>query len=106
MTTESCDLVTRRQFIVGLGASMLLVACSGRTVSIFQPDTTLPSLDPSAAAPPGSLGPATDKVLVVVEMGGGNDGLNMVVPHASDAYYDIRSNIAVASPIGRYCGES
>ena len=99
MTTESCDLVTRRQFIVGLGASMLLVACSGRTVSIFQPDTTLPSLDPSAAAPPGSLGPATDKVLVVVEMGGGNDGLNMVVPHASDAYYDIRSNIAVASPI-------
>lgn len=31
-----------------------------------------------------------DRVLVVVQLGGGNDGLNAVVPHGDDAYYRAR----------------
>jgi uncharacterized protein (DUF1501 family) len=99
MSDKICDLVTRRQFVTGLGSAMLLVACSGRTVSVFQPDSTSGLVDPTLALPNGSVGPVTDRVLVVVEMGGGNDGLNMVVPHGLDKYYDLRKNIRVQNPI-------
>ncbi|MEY4787183.1 MAG: hypothetical protein RL692_1077, partial [Planctomycetota bacterium] len=31
-----------------------------------------------------------DKILVVVQLGGGNDGLNTVIPYGSDDYYRSR----------------
>ncbi len=99
MSDRVCELVTRRQFVTGLGSAILLVACSGRTVSLLQPDPTSTLVDPAAALPIGSAGPATDRVLVVIEMGGGNDALNMVVPHGLDSYYDLRQNIRVENPI-------
>ncbi|MCZ6618036.1 MAG: DUF1501 domain-containing protein [Gammaproteobacteria bacterium] len=37
----------------------------------------------------------TDRILVVVELSGGNDGLNTVVPYTNDAYYNHRPNIAI-----------
>ncbi len=43
--------------------------------------------------------PATDskreRILVVLEMSGGNDGLNTVVPHADDTYYRLRPRIGI-----------
>jgi len=39
-----------------------------------------------------------DHVLVVVQLGGGNDGLNTVVPYGNPAYYKSRQNIAVPAP--------
>jgi len=36
------------------------------------------------------------RLLVVVEMKGGNDGLNTVVPYADDAYYELRPRLALA----------
>lgn len=36
-----------------------------------------------------------DRILVVLELSGGNDGLNCVVPHGDDAYYRLRPNIAI-----------
>ena len=39
----------------------------------------------------------TDHVLVIVQLSGGNDGLNMVIPVADySKYYNARSNIAIA----------
>ncbi len=35
----------------------------------------------------------TDRVLVIIQLGGGNDGLNMVVPHTSAAYNRRRPTI-------------
>ena len=35
------------------------------------------------------------RILVVVELAGGNDGLNTVIPYASDAYYAARPNLAI-----------
>ena len=36
-----------------------------------------------------------DRVLILVELKGGNDGLNTVVPFADPAYHPLRSNIAI-----------
>jgi uncharacterized protein (DUF1501 family) len=61
---------------------------------------TMPSFFSQAAAadPLPALGSSIDprNVLVVVQMGGGNDGLNMVVPYSDDAYHRVRPAIAVA----------
>lgn len=39
----------------------------------------------------------TDHVLVIVQLSGGNDGLNMVIPVANYSnYYNARSNVAIA----------
>ncbi len=40
--------------------------------------------------------PGADRVLVVVEMTGGNDGLNMVIPHGDDLYFKARPTLAVS----------
>jgi uncharacterized protein (DUF1501 family) len=37
-----------------------------------------------------------ENLLILVELKGGNDGLNTVVPYADDAYYRLRPRIAVA----------
>ncbi len=37
----------------------------------------------------------TDRILVIVELSGGNDGLNTIVPHGDDTYYSLRPNIAI-----------
>src|SRR4029450_12121477 len=36
-----------------------------------------------------------EKILVVLELSGGNDGLNTVVPYADDTYYRLRPNIVI-----------
>ena len=39
-----------------------------------------------------------DRVLVVVQLGGGNDGLNTVVPYGADEYYSLRPGLAIPAP--------
>src|ERR1700719_5197635 len=36
-----------------------------------------------------------DRILVVVELSGGNDGLNTVVPYGDDAYYRARPRLGI-----------
>jgi uncharacterized protein (DUF1501 family) len=36
-----------------------------------------------------------DRTLIMLELKGGNDGLNMIVPHNSQLYYDMRPTLAV-----------
>ena len=36
-----------------------------------------------------------ERILVVLELSGGNDGLNTVVPHADDIYYRLRPKIGI-----------
>lgn len=43
---------------------------------------------------------AGDRVLVVVFMRGGWDGLNVVVPYAEDAYHSLRPTLAIRPPSG------
>ena len=37
----------------------------------------------------------SERILVIVELSGGNDGLNTVIPYADDAYYPARPNIGI-----------
>jgi uncharacterized protein (DUF1501 family) len=85
---------TRRELIrMGLGSSALL-GC-GRTVPLF--------LVSSAAALADDHGPATvrakggGRILVVVQLSGGNDGLNTVVPYRDDEYRKRRPGLQVSA---------
>jgi uncharacterized protein (DUF1501 family) len=48
-----------------------------------------------AAAQLASRANADGKILVVLELSGGNDGLNTLVPHGDDAYYKARPNLGI-----------
>ncbi|MDX2064088.1 MAG: DUF1501 domain-containing protein [Bacteroidia bacterium] len=41
------------------------------------------------------LAKTTDRVLVVVQLSGGNDGLNTLVPYRNDLYYQARPSLAI-----------
>jgi uncharacterized protein (DUF1501 family) len=47
------------------------------------------------AAEAAATAMANDKILVILELSGGNDGLNTVVPYGNDAYYRNRPNIGL-----------
>src|SRR5215212_2345163 len=46
-----------------------------------------------AASPLG----ATDGIVIMIQMGGGNDGLNTVVPTGDSAYYTKRGALAISA---------
>lgn len=93
--TGRCPLVTRRHFIAGLGATILTAACGGRRVSVFGPDPTAPDAAAVPTIPAGTFPRLTDRTLVVVELGGGNDGFATVVPHQSGRLRDLRRSTFV-----------
>lgn len=43
----------------------------------------------------GNLVPPGNKVLVVVQLSGGNDGLNTVIPYRNDIYYKLRPQLGI-----------
>lgn len=66
------------------------------TVGVVGGATVLPHLlFDSAFADQLHQGTSTDPILVVIQLAGGNDGLNTIVPYASGLYYQDRPNIAV-----------
>ncbi len=50
----------------------------------------------SALARPAARRATTDRILVVLQLSGGNDGLSTVVPFEDDAYYRARKSTAIA----------
>lgn len=73
-----------RKGMAGLGAGAL-----GSTL-------VAPSAFTTAVQAASAQAAANGKVLVVLELSGGNDGLNTVVPYGDDAYYRNRPNIGLA----------
>ncbi|HUE40412.1 MAG TPA: DUF1501 domain-containing protein [Chthoniobacterales bacterium] len=85
-------LQTRRKF---LRTSMLGAAASW-TLPVFL-EKTFFALDALAAEAATQAVTGKDgTILVVLQMAGGNDGLNMVVPYADDAYHVARPRLRLA----------
>lgn len=54
----------------------------------------LPGFLKSLEASPLSL-PEGNKILVIIQLSGGNDGLNTIVPYTNDLYYKLRPELAL-----------
>src|SRR5438105_15734451 len=80
MATRDLPPLTRREALrtclCGVGVSAVMPAFFGR-----------------AAAALAAEASANDRILVVLELSGGNDGLNTLVPYGDDAYYRHRPTI-------------
>jgi len=86
------ELTTRREFL-HKGLSLI---CVGATVPTFLQRSALALDDPRDVRLTRSRpGVPEDRILVVVQLAGGNDGLNTLVPFHSDAYYRARPTLAI-----------
>ncbi|MDB5054675.1 MAG: hypothetical protein JWM44_2725 [Bacilli bacterium] len=79
--------LSRRDFILrgtallatlGIGAPLLLTQTSNRVFGSAEPTKNINS-----------------PVLVVIQMSGGNDGLNTIIPYGSGAYFDARPTLSI-----------
>ncbi|MBL0386395.1 DUF1501 domain-containing protein [Tumebacillus sp. ITR2] len=77
--------ITRRDFVVKGGLGLLALGLTG-PLGLLEWDKHIAQIA-SAATP--------DNILVVVQLSGGNDGLNTVIPHAQGVYYDNRPSLAI-----------
>ncbi|MEM7806735.1 MAG: DUF1501 domain-containing protein [Planctomycetota bacterium] len=85
---------SRRDFLkVGLGA--LPAISLGGTVPLL-----IPKLAFADNETPGTVVPK-DNILVVLQLSGGNDGLNTVIPHGNDIYHKARPVIALKDGLHR-----
>ena len=78
---------SRRQFLRGIALSGAAVSMglNGRTVSATIASPLLQALSRSSP----------DRILVIIQLRGGNDGLNTVIPISNDIYHNARPNIRV-----------
>ena len=83
----------------------IALASLAGTIPAFIQDTALGMVS-QAARNPGLAGVPDERVLVIVQLGGGNDGLNTVVPYGSRDYYDARPTIGIQAPGGTASGQA
>jgi len=78
--------INRRTFTASSlqGASALAIGAAA-------PSGWMQSLAASLSSEPTSL----DRVLVVIQLTGGNDGLNTIVPYSNELYYKARPKLAI-----------
>lgn len=83
-------LFTTRRELLGGGLTLLSAAA---TLPLFL-GKTLTALGATQSA---SRPSRDERILVVVQLAGGNDGLNTIIPVEQDAYYKARRSIAIAA---------
>jgi uncharacterized protein (DUF1501 family) len=84
------DLLFSRRLFLTRGAQVLSAAA---TIPLFL-DRSGHALAAEFAANPQGVG-RPDRILVVLQLAGGNDGLNTVIPFTSDDYYKARPRLAI-----------
>jgi len=82
MSSNSRNHATPRDFLAAAGGSTLLAFSPGAPQFLLR----------ASAAEKAKSG---DNVLIVVQLSGGNDGLNTVAPYADDAYHRNRYTLGV-----------
>jgi uncharacterized protein (DUF1501 family) len=89
MDLYNASAFTRRQFL----QTGLTLASAAATIPWFLNNSAL-AMGPAAGL--SSIpGVPEDHILVVIQLSGGNDGLNTVVPYGFDAYYKARPAIGI-----------
>jgi uncharacterized protein (DUF1501 family) len=92
--------ISRRRFLTGLGIAGTTAVAAGYGLTVWRDGG---SSSGSSSATSTTLGPhlagRDDRTLVVVELAGGNDGLNTVVPYADPAYRSLRPTLGVENAI-------
>ena len=84
-------LQTRREFL----RRTILTSALSWTVPTFLANT-FSALQADAADRATQITTGKDStILVVLQMAGGNDGINTVIPHGSDYYYKSRPRIGI-----------
>lgn len=80
---------SRRQFVKGLAlaGAGVAVGVGGTSVYASAPNTLLRAL----------AGNESDRILVLIQLSGGNDGLNTVVPYTNDLYHQARPQLRIAA---------
>ncbi len=92
-------MLTRRKFLQIGGAGALLVT-AGATAPLFLSKTFSSNQVGATVAGKG-------RALVIVELSGGNDGLNMVAPYGDPEYYKLRPSLALpANEVLKFNAES
>jgi uncharacterized protein (DUF1501 family) len=88
---KDITLQTRREFL----RSTVLGSAISWTVPAFLANT-FSALQAEAADTATQVATGKDStILVILQMAGGNDGINTVVPHSNDFYYKARPRIAI-----------
>ncbi len=92
MPGMTLGMMTRKEFL----RKGLTIVAAGATAPMFLTRTALALNNPwDQSLTASAAGRGDGPVLVVVQLGGGNDGLNTVVPYAHDEYYQARPRLAV-----------
>lgn len=78
---------SRRRFLRGMAmaGAAVTVGVGGTHVTAAQPDSLMRALAASGS----------DRILVIIQLAGGNDGLNTVVPIGNDRYHALRPSIGL-----------
>lgn len=106
LSVPAAGFFTRRrrivQGLIAAGASApLIAACSKSEEAAFTPNVPTTSGTFAADAPAADEtgrrldGAVDSRILVLVDLQGGNDGLSTVVPAGSGRYYDLRPDLGV-----------
>ncbi|MCZ6836781.1 MAG: DUF1501 domain-containing protein [Planctomycetota bacterium] len=94
MNDQQTTTYSRRLFM----QQGLTFASLTATAPLFLQRSAMGMLAPAGSMLSSQPGVPEDRVLVVVQLGGGNDGLNTVVPYGMNAYHKARPNIAIPAP--------
>lgn len=84
---EQHENISRRSFLrsTGLVTMGSLLSVNGFSINQMAPNPLISSL----------LSNDSDRVLVLIRLNGGNDGLNTVIQRGNDEYYNIRPTLAI-----------
>ncbi|MBT4523399.1 MAG: DUF1501 domain-containing protein, partial [Phycisphaerae bacterium] len=93
-STGSTNAYSRRLFMQQ-GMAFLSMAT---TVPLFMQRSAQGIMLPVGSLVSSQAGVPEDHVLVVIQLGGGNDGLNTVIPYGDNSYYKNRPQLAISAP--------